>query len=200
MESVEEPADFVESVNARLEKRFHLEGFIRRLFLPARIKIPLELAGVAAAAVLIFYFAGIRDGQALYEVTVSTTMSMDTYDKSSEVTETKVERAAQPAPIAMGKRAAEKLGTSEPRSKKGPDKKPTLQDVINSLEGKVIELEYLEGTNIIIAMTVEIRADRYQTLLQELARLGEIQTASLEVSKDSKEFIRVQITFQHSGP
>ena len=71
MESIDEPADFLERVNARLERRFSLAGAFRRLFVPLRIKIPLELAGVAAAVVLIIYFAGIRNDRTLHEITVS---------------------------------------------------------------------------------------------------------------------------------
>ncbi len=55
MESVDPPAGFVDRVNARLAAQRSLTGSLRRIFTPVRIKLPLELAGVAAAVVLIFY-------------------------------------------------------------------------------------------------------------------------------------------------
>ncbi len=58
METVAPPADFLEKVNSRLERRSSAAGFLRGIFLPLRFKLPLELAGLAAAVMLIVYVSG----------------------------------------------------------------------------------------------------------------------------------------------
>jgi hypothetical protein len=69
MESLETPEFFVEKVHERLEKPSSLQRFIKGLFFPLKIKIPLELAGVAAAALLVIYIVGVRGKQHVYELT-----------------------------------------------------------------------------------------------------------------------------------
>ncbi|MBW2557035.1 MAG: zf-HC2 domain-containing protein, partial [Deltaproteobacteria bacterium] len=44
MDPVEAPADFLEKIHERMDSRFSLDRIIRKLFIPFRIKIPLELA------------------------------------------------------------------------------------------------------------------------------------------------------------
>ena len=57
MERVDPPVRFAESINARLGGKPSFSGALRRMFSPVRIRLPLELAGVAAAVILIFYVA-----------------------------------------------------------------------------------------------------------------------------------------------
>ncbi len=59
LESVEAPRDFLERVHERMEPRFGLRQLIRWLFVPVRIKVPLEFATAAAIAMLIFYVSTI---------------------------------------------------------------------------------------------------------------------------------------------
>ena len=53
LESMEAPKDFLDQVHERMEPRFSLRKVLRMLFVPARIKIPLELATAAAMVVLV---------------------------------------------------------------------------------------------------------------------------------------------------
>lgn len=53
LESVEAPKDFLDQVHERMEPRFSLKKIVRALFVPARVKIPLELATAAAMVVLV---------------------------------------------------------------------------------------------------------------------------------------------------
>ncbi|NOR12389.1 MAG: hypothetical protein GQ545_03965 [Candidatus Aminicenantes bacterium] len=69
MESLETPEFFVEKVHERLEKPLPLKKLVKGLFFPLKIKIPLELAGVAAAALLVIYIVGVRGKQHVYELT-----------------------------------------------------------------------------------------------------------------------------------
>lgn len=55
LESVEPPKDFLDQLHRRLEKRSRFSSLVRRLFIPLRIKIPLQLAGAVAMAVLVFF-------------------------------------------------------------------------------------------------------------------------------------------------
>ena len=57
LEKMKAPEDFLEKVHQRLERRFSFEKLMRTLFVPAKIKIPLELAGVAATLVVAFFIA-----------------------------------------------------------------------------------------------------------------------------------------------
>lgn len=52
---VKPPEDFIEQLHDRMTKRFSLKELTMRLFVPFRIKIPLQFATAAAMAVLIFF-------------------------------------------------------------------------------------------------------------------------------------------------
>jgi hypothetical protein len=68
MESLETPDSFVEKVHERIDETSTIRRFVKGLFFPLKIKIPLELAGVAAAALLVIYIIGIRGNQHVYEL------------------------------------------------------------------------------------------------------------------------------------
>jgi len=54
LESVKAPADFLAQLHKRMEPRSRLSGMREWLFYPLRVKIPLQLAGAAAVALLVF--------------------------------------------------------------------------------------------------------------------------------------------------
>ena len=56
LESVEPPRDFLDQLHERMEKRSRFSEILRALFVPMRVKIPLEFAGAATVAVLVFSF------------------------------------------------------------------------------------------------------------------------------------------------
>lgn len=56
LESVEPPRDFMDQLHERMEKRSRFSEILRALFVPMRVKIPLEFAGAAAVAILVFSF------------------------------------------------------------------------------------------------------------------------------------------------
>lgn len=53
LQQVKVPEDFLQKVHERIERRFEFEKIIRRLFVPLKVKIPLEFAGVLAVVVLV---------------------------------------------------------------------------------------------------------------------------------------------------
>jgi hypothetical protein len=54
LESVKAPADFLDQLHKRLERRSRISEVWERLFYPLRVKIPLQLAGAAVMAIIIF--------------------------------------------------------------------------------------------------------------------------------------------------
>ena len=54
LESVKAPADFLAQLHKRMEPRSRRSGMREWLFYPLRVKIPLQLAGAAAVALLVF--------------------------------------------------------------------------------------------------------------------------------------------------
>jgi len=53
-ESVKAPADFLDQLHKRMERRPRISVIWERLFYPLRVKIPLQLAGAAVMALIIF--------------------------------------------------------------------------------------------------------------------------------------------------
>jgi hypothetical protein len=311
MESIEEPVDFLEKVNTRLDKRFSLGGILRRLFKPMRIKIPLEAAAAAVVIAVIVYLGGVKEPQPQYQITITESddrlllddesgiseeialprgavktgefeklesdakvfgstvtresapeeiasekpvtdtpkskrvdhlgfapagsESKETADtpkpKESDtresapadgepvrpVTDTPKPKEADtkesppaesdleeskivpPKPAASGKRI-EKSDITTFRAKKGPKGEAPLKETIKSLGGKVIEAEYLEGTEKPKRMIIEIPAGNFERLIQELIRRGEIKAPPTEIKRKANDLIRVELIFQRSNP
>jgi len=59
LRKIKPPADFLKQVHSRLESQSPFKTALKKIAFPIRIKIPLELAGLAAAAVLIIYILNI---------------------------------------------------------------------------------------------------------------------------------------------
>lgn len=63
LEPVEAPEDFIDKLRERMESRFQFRKILRMLFVPARIKIPLEFATVAVMAVLVFFIVHTQEAK-----------------------------------------------------------------------------------------------------------------------------------------
>jgi hypothetical protein len=61
LESVKAPADFLAQLHKRMERRPRLSELRKWLFYPLRVKIPLELAGAAVMAFLIFSILSVQE-------------------------------------------------------------------------------------------------------------------------------------------
>jgi Putative zinc-finger/Predicted integral membrane protein (DUF2275) len=59
LDKVKPPPEFLSQIHSRLEERSVFKSAIKKIFFPIRFKIPLEAAGLAAAAVLIVYILNI---------------------------------------------------------------------------------------------------------------------------------------------
>jgi hypothetical protein len=63
LEPVEPPADFLEKIHQRMEPRFDLNRILRKLFVPFKIKIPLQLAAAATASILVVMVLNIQKSE-----------------------------------------------------------------------------------------------------------------------------------------
>jgi hypothetical protein len=92
VESFKAPDDFLEKLHERLEPRFSFRKIMRILFVPGRIKIPLEFATATAMAVLIFSILYIQQPEKMISdvpessthVKVTEKTSMDTVSPSGK--------------------------------------------------------------------------------------------------------------------
>ena len=92
VESIKAPDDFLEKLHERLEPRFSFRKIMRILFVPGRIKIPLEFATATAMAVLIFSILYIQQPEKMIQgvpensthVKVTEKTSMDTVSPSGK--------------------------------------------------------------------------------------------------------------------
>ena len=95
------PDDFLEKLHERMEPRMSFKKVMRALFIPGRIKIPLELATAAVVGVLIFFAINIQQSEKMMsqiqERAVDVEISKDT---SMHKAETKpINRAYKSAPV-----------------------------------------------------------------------------------------------------
>jgi len=82
LESVAPPGDFLDQLHERMKQRSCFSRILRTLFVPMRLKIPLEFAGAAAMAILVFTLFYIQQ---------------DHYKGTQAPVDLKEERAAQKA-------------------------------------------------------------------------------------------------------
>ena len=84
MDPVEAPADFLEKIHERMAPRFSLNRIIRKLFVPFRIKIPLELAAAATITVLVVFVFNIQQKEVPSVPIVSDSISEKIIEKPAE--------------------------------------------------------------------------------------------------------------------
>jgi len=63
LEPVEPPADFLEKIHHRMEPRLDLNRILRKLFVPFKIKIPLQLAAAATASILVVMVLNLQKSE-----------------------------------------------------------------------------------------------------------------------------------------
>jgi uncharacterized C2H2 Zn-finger protein len=178
MEHVDEPEQFAERVGERMKRRFYRAGIFRRLFVPPYVKLPLEAVAVAAVALLMIYALGNRDGQTMYEITVSLGPGSD-----SGIVERRGPKKG------FGKDKGEREGTEQ---------QPSFETLIASLGGRVVKSDYAESAVTPSSLTIEIRASDYSTLLARLSRFGVVEEPYGGIAEGGDEPIRVKISFQHA--
>ena len=84
MDPVEAPADFLEKIHERMDSRFSFNRIIRKLFIPFRIKIPLELAAAATISILVFFVFNIQQKEGPSVQILSNSISEKLAEKPTE--------------------------------------------------------------------------------------------------------------------
>jgi hypothetical protein len=116
LESVAPPRDFLDQIHERMEQRSWFSKIIRALFVPMRVKIPLEFAGAAAMAILVFSLVYVqrdhfRMAQApvgLKQEGVAEKGAMDTWEEDLK------DKAPKPQHAFKTTTAEQPLGKKEP--------------------------------------------------------------------------------------
>lgn len=63
LEPTEPPADFLENIHRRMEPRSDFSRIFRKLFVPFKIKIPLQLAAAATASILVVMVLSLQKSE-----------------------------------------------------------------------------------------------------------------------------------------
>lgn len=112
MERLESPDSFVEKVHNRIEKQSSIQRLVKGLFYPLKIKVPLELAGVAAAALLVIYIVGIRGKQHVYELAyVQRSQTPTVLQEQAQETGAEVDKT-----VILSKKSQAELGLEEKKA------------------------------------------------------------------------------------
>jgi len=83
VESFKAPDDFLEKLHERLEPQFSFRKIMRILFVPGRIKIPLELATATAMAVFIFSMLYIQQPEKMIKDVLESSTRVKVTEKTS---------------------------------------------------------------------------------------------------------------------
>jgi hypothetical protein len=103
METVDEPADLLVNVKARMDQPSPLTGWLRRVFWPPLVRVPAAAAVLAALAIFLVYRPGMEGAPDVYEFT----LRVDAVEEGDELgagrvaknmaTEVEEEEPARPA-------------------------------------------------------------------------------------------------------
>jgi hypothetical protein len=63
LEPMKAPADFLEKIHKRIEPRSDFSRFFKKLFVPFKIKIPLQLAAAATASILVVMVLNLQKSE-----------------------------------------------------------------------------------------------------------------------------------------
>jgi len=223
LDTVKPPGDFLERVHERVKGDSLLEKIKRLLFIPARIKIPVEMAALATTAVLVFIvFSLIQPGSRITDThpgagdsrertPIQLALSLEPGTKEEPISSENVvfvtsgsgmERKAPPEFLFRADPHEGELvdqdGSVEKEkpSSVQPDEAVTrIKEISSFLNGKILSVEYEEGTGVPGYITAEIPVTKYHTFLQRIERMGTFQspTPSLKDKELQRILIRVQI-------
>ncbi len=167
LESFKAPDDFLEKLHERLEPRVSFRKIMRILFVPGRVKIPLEFATATVMAVLIFSILYIQEpGKMISEVPESST-----HVKVMEKTSMDTVSPAGKGEAFKSKPVLEKTTAQQPARKR-----------------EIIELTLLlekEGPGKAYAPSDSIEAAPAQERVAERPRTARLAAPKAEMKKDT---------------
>ncbi len=205
METLETPDSFVEKVHERLEKQFLLQRLIKRLFFPLKIKIPLELAGMAAAALLVIYIVGIRGKQHVYELAYAqrsqplAVLQEQKMERGAVLEEAiTINKKAQPAPELQDKQLEKRDKREEAEEAISPSKKEV--PVLAPQEKKKKRLDKVEEALPRSKMVKEKGVHSLQPQEEQIERKAQIEAEAPSNAKAHKrEDLSLKIADKEKG-
>jgi len=144
IESVKAPADFLDQLHIRIERRPKMSAIWKWFFFPLRVKIPLQLAGAAVTALIIFSILPLQQSSVkLHSKSEKEKKTEDTafyVDESKAIksagrSEALVQKAATPEPekerrevaLNLKKQVRAKAATAEPSAAPAPASPAVLE-------------------------------------------------------------------------
>ena len=198
LEPVKAPNDFLERVHLRIHQRSRIRKMLTFLFVPAKIKIPLECAGALATAVLvILLFKGPRRTIQIAQAP-SPSVSLDAQEEETYarngLDERKIAQAPSPsvsrdaqegetyAPKDLDERKMEAPQQQTIRSKKSPQPPETSLPQDKGTPTVPLHIEKETGWEII-----EKRERMELALVLEHARSEEVDTSGPDMDQEERK-------------
>jgi len=132
LKPVEPPADFLEKIHQRMELRFDLNRILRKLFVPFKIKIPLQLAAAATASILVVMVLNLQKSeyQKIQPLKAPKSEQLAEKPKSDHPTSEFKTKTKPPAPAleeAAGRLSDSEQGVTAKRSRIKTPLQPSIQ-------------------------------------------------------------------------
>ena len=132
LEPVKPPADFLEKIHQRMEPRSDFSRIFRKLFVPFKIKIPLQLAAAATASILVVMVFSHQKSeyQKMQPLKASKSEWFAEKSKSDHLTPEFKTKTKPPAPVleeVPGRLSDSEQGMSAQRSRVKTPVQPSIQ-------------------------------------------------------------------------
>lgn len=200
------PEDFLERVRAHIDKRSALEKIINTLFVPFRVKVPLEVAAVAATLLLII---------SVFEVTKPTRQLVSIPISGLEkAKERRIELALSVGAKApslpyhydrtesLEKTSLKMEERSSAEAERPADQKTFLAEAllkvrkeIELVQGKETYVGVDKDSGVLEYVDAEIPAGNYGRFVDDLKNLGLVQGPVIKEAPEGRVIIQVRIKF-----
>ena len=128
LEPLKAPDDFLDRLHERIEKRWTFTEFMRKLFVPMQIKIPMQFAALTAVALLVFAVGRIQQPHKRVDTTVKDSAPVEL----AKTIPSEVAGSTPKATVSTEPYSKEELGTIAERQVKLAKKEPMI-----AVKGKV---------------------------------------------------------------
>jgi len=132
LEPVKPPADFLEKIHQRMEPRSDFSRIFKKLFVPFKIKIPLQLAAAATASILVVMVLSLQksEDQKMQPLKASKSEWFAEKKKSDHLTPEFKTKTKPPAPVleeVPGRLSDREQGMSAQKSRVKTPAQPSIQ-------------------------------------------------------------------------
>jgi len=184
VESVRAPDDFLDRLNERIETRFSFGNVIKTLFVPMRIKIPVQLVTATATAVLVFSIINLHQPEKQFPQKLTKNAPM-----ISEKEEVKSELMEEPTEPLLEK----KIYAPKPASKKTMAYKKSKTRKFKEIASKGLKTEKT------IELALILKTDTYRkpalkiTPLKASPPVERSEVHDEEKKDDTRSFLRTRM-------